>query len=410
MFGSAIAASARRGAPARVTTNLPAVRPGRALTRFVKTVTAVAVALAGLVALVPMFGIDGGAMLKLGPVGLLAFLAAVVVVSGGWTVFENARVRTVRVAQFDHTLVYLPLYVADAMGFFARERIKLVFENTHGDAETWDRVRTGRADVGVSDPIAMLDEHPGQGPGHAPSAHAPEGVVFASLVVRSPTRGVTLTRMSPIAKPADLDGFTLYVFSKRTTSYTLLKYFLEDRPGGRAPAAPAGIREIRPHTELNHLDPAAKVVVFTHEPAATTMVLTSGAHEVFSNARTFEPLLNSGVYCTKEYLRAHPDLVDGVARALERALRFMDEHKARAIEVALRQFAGPTEDTVVLHAATRLIVEGIFPKHVTVDEHLWSRAVHYRFGERAGELAFSDHVDNGPAHRAVHAVGRTRRP
>jgi ABC-type nitrate/sulfonate/bicarbonate transport system substrate-binding protein len=139
------------------------------------------------------------------------------------------------------------------------------------------------------------------------------------------------------------------------------------------------------------------------------MVLARGAHEVFSSARFFEPFLNTGVYCTKEYLRTHPDVIDGMARALERALCFIEEHKARAIEVAIQQFAGPTEEHVVLHAATRLIVEGIFAKHATVDEHLWSRAVHYRFRERAKDLAFSDHVDNGPANRALRAIAGSKR-
>jgi NitT/TauT family transport system substrate-binding protein len=390
-----------------MTSNLPVVPTRRTLTHLVKTATSTAIALAGLVALVPMFGIDGGAISNLGAGGVIAFLAAVIALSVGWILVENFRVRTVRIAQFDHTLVYLPLYVAEVMGFFAKERIKVLFENAHGDAETWDLVRTRRADVGVSDPIVMLDEQLGQDSGDVPLKS--EGVVFASLLVRSPTRGVTLTRMSPVLKPTDLNGFTLYVFSKRTTSYTLLQYFLADLPKQLEPATPKDIQVLRPHTELNHLNPSTNVVVFTHEPAATTMVLARGAHEVFSNAKTFEPFLNTGVYCTKEYLRTHPDLVDGITRALERALCFINEHKAGAIDVAIRQFAGPTEEDVVLDATTRLIVEGIFPKHATVDEHLWSRAVHYRFRERAKDLAFSDHVDSGPGNRALRAIARLKR-
>jgi hypothetical protein len=69
----------------------------------------------------------------------------------------NRPLTQITVCQFDRAIMYLPMYMAERLGFFAEEGLRVRFINSHGDAATWEALVRGEADFGVSDPVAMLN-------------------------------------------------------------------------------------------------------------------------------------------------------------------------------------------------------------------------------------------------------------
>lgn len=104
--------------------------------------------------------------------GLLIYVAVAATITFLISAIEVFRYSRIRVAQFAKILPYMPIYVAEALGFFEQEGLKIKFINSHGDREAWHRVFSQDCHIGVADPIAMLDENAG------------EGVIVASIVAR----------------------------------------------------------------------------------------------------------------------------------------------------------------------------------------------------------------------------------
>ena len=63
-----------------------------------------------------------------------------------------SQLETVKVAQFNEFFLYMPLYLADAKGFFAEEGLKIEIINTGGDDKTFAAVIGGSATFGIADP------------------------------------------------------------------------------------------------------------------------------------------------------------------------------------------------------------------------------------------------------------------
>jgi ABC-type nitrate/sulfonate/bicarbonate transport system substrate-binding protein len=330
---------------------------------------------------------DGGQLQNSGWWGLGGTLAISLLIGILITLLRGGPIR-IRVAEYNTILAYLPVYIADELGYFAREGLEVSFTQTFGDSATWRSVVERNAEFGVSDPIAMLDDG------------NDAGLLVAALVVRSPTRAVTRRVMSPVTAPKILKGLPLRVSGKDTTSHKLLSNFL--RSGGIDPDA-ADIQIMKPHAEASHLLDPCNPVVFTIDPEAAA-ALQNGAREVFNGSIAHGEFLNTGVFVRRDYARQDPATVQRFVTAVEAALCFMQANRGFTVDFAVRKFRDTSRNSIMVGVA-RLFADGVYPKHVTLHTHLWSRAVANRFGEvELPRLQFADHSDRSFAERAVASI------
>jgi ABC-type nitrate/sulfonate/bicarbonate transport system substrate-binding protein len=349
--------------------------------------------LGATVQIIQTFEVDGGRIASTGPEAFLAFSVACFLIGSLLIILRRKRTE-VTVAEFSTNLAYLPLYIAHDLGYFRKEGLSVKFEQTYGDSATWRRVVEKNADFGVADPVVML-EYEGDEP----------GMLVASVVVKSPTRGITRRDMLPIRRPRELLKLPIRVFGTDTTSYKLLMWYLAKA----GPPRESDIQIMEPNTEAAHLLDPVEPVVFTIDPVASAEV-QNGAREVFSGTHIFGGLLNTGVFVRQSFISEKPDVVQAFVTGLEGALVFMHRNPGFTIEFAIARFKNAPRDAVML-GLSRLFAEGVFARHTSLDAHLWSTAVCRRFGEASvTDFRFDQHVEQAFADRAVRIVsGRTDR-
>jgi NitT/TauT family transport system substrate-binding protein len=91
---------------------------------------------------------------------IVVAVGVIVVIAVGVSFYLNnigkerggSQLETVKVAQFNEFFLYMPLYLANAKGFFAEERLNIEIINTGGDDKTFAAVIGGSATFGIADP------------------------------------------------------------------------------------------------------------------------------------------------------------------------------------------------------------------------------------------------------------------
>lgn len=360
-----------------------AAKVGSALWPFVAPIPLIWVVLEQ----VSFYKADSGLLQSSGWWGLAGTLVLSILIGAVISILRRGPTR-VTVAEFSTNLAYLPLYVADELRYFAREGLEVTFKQTFGDSATWRAVVEKNAEFGVADPIAMLEDEGDDA-----------GIVVAALVIRSPTRAVTNRPMAAVTSARHFKGVPLRVYGRDTTSYKLLANFL--RTGGIDPNAI--IQVMKPNTEASQLLDPSKPVVFTFDPAAAAAV-QNGAKEVFNGSIVFGEFLNTGVFVCRKYADENAKIVQRFVNAIEAALCFMYNNHGFTVDFAAQKFKDASRSSIMVGVA-RLFAEGVYPRHATLDTHLWSRAVAKRFGDSdLSRFQFSDHADRAFADHAVTLI------
>ena len=69
---------------------------------------------------------------------------------------DNDKMKTLQVNEVTHSVFYAPLYLADALGYFAEENIKIELTNGGGADNVMSAVLSGDSDIGFCGPEAAL--------------------------------------------------------------------------------------------------------------------------------------------------------------------------------------------------------------------------------------------------------------
>jgi len=153
---------------------------------------------------------------------LMAALSALLMclfTSCGKTSEEKQNLEKITVAQAGDFLIYLPLYLADDMGFFKAEGISVKIMTTGGDDKTFAAVIGGSATFGVADPtfVAIAREK------------GMQGRIVAGLVGSVPLFGVAIKPSIPeINNPSLLKGLSVATYSAPSTAYVLQEKMYKD--------------------------------------------------------------------------------------------------------------------------------------------------------------------------------------
>lgn len=295
----------------------------------------------------------------------------------------------ITICQYGDLLIYLPLYIAEDKGYFAKQQLKVNFINGGGDDKTFAAVSSGNAQFGVSDPtFAAIAREKGR-----------PAVVVGTVVAGATYWGVTWDKnVRPGSSVAGLKDLRIATYEAPSTNYALMSKSLNDH---RAEVGDAKIVEGAYGTLLAMLKAGQADVAMELEPVAS-LAVKDGAHIVFSYPEMYGPFMLTGLYTLESYRDQNPANVQKVLNALEEAMRFAHQDPMGAVEVARRKF--PEIDPGVLRSAVeRMINEKTLPQHVSVDPAGWKKTVELRMalGDLKSAAVAEKTIDNSFALNAA---------
>ena len=288
----------------------------------------------------------------------------------------------VTVAEVGEFFVYMPLYIAEAKGYFSDERLTVHVTNTGGDEKSVAAVIAGSADFGIGDPtFAAIAGLKGQ-----------DVRVVAGILDAVPFWGVTKNPNVPeISLPSQLKGLSVATFPAPSTAYTLQAQMF--RSAGLTP----NIVQAQFGALLPLLDTGKVDIVLELEPNVSIAV-SQGAKVAYSLASQYGQFATTGVTVSKRDLDSRRDVVERFVKAIANAEAFAHEHPDEATALAAAKF--PTIDRqVVANALQRMLATNAYPRSAVVSEAAWRSAVQLRVdaGEIPSVEAAGKFLDNSVA-------------
>lgn len=219
---------------------------------------------------------------------------------------------------------FAPAYVAADKGYFADENINIVFENSFNEADGVERLANNDLQFGlISGEQVVL----------ARANDRPVVYVF-EWYHRFPVGVVSLAGQD-ITDPADLAGRVVGIPGPYGASYMGLRALLSAAGLGEADlgelrsigfAAPENVCEDKVE---------AAVVYIVNEPL--TIEQQCGAVDVIE-VSDYVTLVSNGLVTNEQTIRDHPDLVRGMARALQRGLTAVLEDPDEAFDISVKKY------------------------------------------------------------------------
>jgi NitT/TauT family transport system substrate-binding protein len=286
----------------------------------------------------------------------------------------------VTVAQFGHVFLYLPLYAAQAKGYFREQGLEVTLVSTGGDDKTFAAVAAGSAQYGVADPVftAIAGER-GQG-----------AKVISSVVNGMPFWGVTYRKdLKPITAPAQFAGLRVATYPAPSTNYAAMAETLrQGNVDGQASIVQGSFGSLLAILRAGKADVAMEL-----EPVAS-LAVQDGGHIVYSSAQRYGAFAFTGISATDAHLAREPEQARAVVRAVAKAIDWLHADFEGATALARAEFPEVPEP-VIRVALRRLLDDGVIPASPRMSEQAWARAVDLRraLGEIKGTARYQDYVD-----------------
>lgn len=288
-----------------------------------------------------------------------------------------------RISQWGHEkyLIYLPLYVAIEEGLLEKRGVTASISYEGNDDQTFARVASGDADVGVGDPaFAAIAESRGF-----------EARVIATIVSKVAIWGVAQdTTIGVISKPSDLRGYKIGTFPEPSTNFALMKELQENL------GVANGIEIVQAAigNQIPLINSGAADIAMELEPAAS-IAESKGYRVVFSSPAMHGSFTFTGVTTTLEVLNEKEETLTALVMALDESVRLCHSNPEIAFRVAKSSFPN-LDDQVLRKAIARMLQENTLPRTVRTDPSGWERAVGIRkaIGELNASTDFSHVVDN----------------
>jgi len=271
-------------------------------------------------------------------------------------------------------LIYLPVYIAQEKGLFAKYGLDVSLIFSGNDDQVFATVVRGDAQFGVGDPIfTAISRQRGL-----------DGVVVASIVDHVALWGVAKSDTKKYDIPKDFENTAVGTFPRPSTTYTLMKEMIEKNKvsGAKIVETPIG-------NELALLESGQADVVMMLEPAAS-IAEARGYHVVTSFPKLWGSFAFTGLSTTESWIKDHNSILLAVRRALEDALNLLHDNTDEAVEVAKGLFQN-LDAKVVDSAVRRMIADGTVPKHIDISPESWSKAISVR--QSVGDLQVGNNCE-----------------
>lgn len=286
-------------------------------------------------------------------------------------------------------VIYLPLYVAEKLGFFRETGLDVSIYAAGNDNEIFAEVAAGHADFGVGDPAFVAI-------GAGKNVHAK---VVAALINNVCMWGLTHhAEIRQMHEASDFAGLRFGSFPRPSTTFAVIDGIRrrDSRISKTMEIVEAPIGE-----QLSLLSSGRADVVIEVEPMVS-FAEENGLRIVLSMAEFYRDFLLTGVMASQDTIDRRPEMVQKFVSALQRGLSLCHREPAEALGVASTLFPALSK-SCLQSAIQRMCQSRAWPEQVMMQTSAWQAALQLR--RDIGDLqALSDSnnlLDQRFAYRAV---------
>lgn len=301
-------------------------------------------------------------------------------------VFAPAAAQTeVVIAEPNHSMGYLPLYVAIRNGYFEEEGLTASVMTVEGGAHT-TAVLTGQA-------FAFIG-----GPEHNAFAKVRGGELRA--VVNVVNRGnVYLVTREGAEGPGDEDlaaffsGKTIAVAVYGNTPNSVLRYILDQN--GLDPQSDVVLSEMANAGIMAALGAGTADIGVMNEPNLTRGITEGRWNEPFYNVpNELGPYAYSTLNIRQSSIEDDPETVRGFVRAVARGLKFTHENPEEAAAIARLEFPTQSEEDLMA-TLNRAFADNLWSEDGSITPESWEtgKAVVMGAGILEQDVAFEEIID-----------------
>ena len=224
---------------------------------------------------------------------------------------------TVRINEVTHSVFYAPLYLAEKLGYFKAEGIEIELTNGGGADATMAAVLSGGADIGFCGPEAAIYVAIG-GSNDRP-------MVFGQLTKRDGSFLVGRTAQ-PDFEWSDLEGKEILAGRKGGVPAMTFEYALAER----------GVEAtLNYDVAFNMMTAAFEGGVADYctmfEPGASQYEAEGKGYIVASVGQQSGEVPYTCFMAKSSYIEAHPDKIEGLLRAVTKAIKYVNETDAATV-------------------------------------------------------------------------------
>lgn len=290
-----------------------------------------------------------------------------------------------KICEVTHSVFYAPLYLADSLGYFEEEGIKIELPNGGGANNVMSAVLSGDCDIGFCGPEAAIYTAIG-GTNDQPT-------VFAQLTKRDGSFLVS-RKQEPDFDWASLKGKELLIGRRGGVPAMTFEYVLKEN----------GFTEtdmnINYGVEFNMMTAAFAEGTADYctmfEPTASEFQKAGKGYIVASVGEEGGVIPYTGFIAKRSWLNKHDDLARGFVRAMLKAVEYTQTHEAADIASNLtKHFSDASSESITTSIANYKKIDSWF-SDLAMPEESFTRL--QDIIESAGELSrrveFSKVVDN----------------
>lgn len=257
--------------------------------------------------------------------GLAIFLAFLLAACGPRPAQQRVRLAVGGAPQ----IIYLPVTLAQELGYFTAEGLNVEFQDYAGGAKALQSLLGGSADV-----VSGFYDHTIQ--------MAAEGKSLQAFIVLVRHPGLVLV-VSPAASKrigsiADLAGARIGVTSPGSATHFFLNFLLSKH--GLAPEAVSVIGIGHAGSAVAAMESGNVDAAIMTDPALSQITRRAGPVRILADTRTpngvqaefdTEAVPASVLYAQRAWIDANPEVARRLTRAMKRTLTWIQEHDAKAI-------------------------------------------------------------------------------
>ncbi|MCP1428200.1 NitT/TauT family transport system substrate-binding protein [Microbacterium foliorum] len=265
---------------------------------------------------------------------------------------------TVVINQAVQTINYLPLYVAQEMGYFEDEGLDVKIDTGGSGTASFAAVLGGSAGFSIQDPVFVPKSHEQGG----------EGVVVAGILDRPVVFMVGKDSHDIQDDPTYLNGKKVIVSPAPDTTYALMDRMIKDYD-----LKDVELISVSLGNELAAVESGQADYALLNEPGVSQGIAGQGLHLVYSWADAgddWNPFAYSSLTSTQTYIEQNPETAQKVVNAFQRAYGYIYDDPDGAAAVAEKVFTD-LDPAVVQDAVKRVIAANGFAKTALVDEIAW---------------------------------------
>lgn len=309
---------------------------------------------------------------------------------------EDDGLKTIKINEVTHSVFYAPLYLADALGYFKEENLKIELTNGGGADSVMSAVLSGDAHVGFCGPEASLYVLAGG------SSDVPE--VFGQLTQKDGSFLVSRKR-EPNFKWSDLKGKEILAGRKGGVPAMTFEYILNNN--GLVNGADVTLNfDVAFNLMTSAFEGGVADYCTMFEPVASEYEAAGKGYVVASVGEASGDVPYTCFTAKKSWLKKNGDKADGLLRAVMKATKYLRETPSSTVAPYLSSYFESTPVSSIAVSLDSYKAIDAWSANMAMTEESFNRL--QDIIENAGELEkrvnFHDLVDTERALRVYREL------